>query len=223
MLCGNWWYHASVCAAPVSVRAIGRNAVRDELARVAFNQFCLSNFDDVTFADLAGAAGVSRSTFLRYFVNKEDVVLFVFDPIGDIVVDALDSGQAQGDEWFKLRQALDPVVNFLERDIGEVIRFLQLIDRTPTLSTRFRQKQFDWRRGVVDKLRQCEAAPTGPSIISSVRVAAALECLSMALADWRDSDGQGDLTSLLDTAFGALTVPAASYPRALPDRSVPAI
>lgn len=194
----------------MSVRAIGRRAVREELARIAFNQFCLSNFEDVTFADLAGAAGVSRSTFLRYFLNKEDVVLFAFDPIGDIVVDALDSRPAQGDDWLKLRRALDPVVDFLKRDVGEVIRFLQLIDRTPTLSARFRQKQFDWRQGVVDKLRQGEAAPGGPSIVLNVRVAAALECLSMALANWRDSEGQENLSSLLDTAFGALAIPATS-------------
>lgn len=67
-------------AAPIGTREISRHAVRAELARVAFNRFCLTGFNQVTFADLSKAAGVSRSTFLRYFGTKEDVVLFVFDP-----------------------------------------------------------------------------------------------------------------------------------------------
>lgn len=194
---------------PVNVRSIGRNAVREELARIAFNQFCLTNFDDVTFADLAGAAGVSRSTFLRYFTNKEDVVLFVFDPIGDLIVEALVSRSAQAGEWVRLRQALDPVVDFLNRDVDEVIRFLQLISNTPALGARFRQKQFDWRPKIVNQLRQGEPGSGESSIVVSVRVAAAMECLSAALADWQHSGGQEDLSSLLDAAFGALTTPRA--------------
>lgn len=197
-------------AAPVSVRAIGRHAVREELARVAFNQFCLTGFDQVTFADLAGATGVSRSTFLRYFANKEDVVLFVFDPIGDIIVDALASGDGQNDDWLALRRALDPVVDFLMRDVDEIVAFLQLIQKTAALRARFREKQFDWRLNIVDALRQRGSAPLASSIVTSVRVAAALECLSAALADWRDREGREDLSTLLDAAFDALTVPTGS-------------
>lgn len=197
-------------AAPVSVRAIGRHAVREELARVAFNQFCLTGFDQVTFADLAGATGVSRSTFLRYFANKEDVVLFVFDPIGDIIVDALASGDGQNDDWLALRRALDPVVDFLMRDVDEIVAFLQLIQKTAALRARFREKQFDWRPNIVDALRQRGSAPLASSIVTSVRVAAALECLSAALADWRDREGREDLSTLLDAAFDALTVPTGS-------------
>ncbi len=195
---------------PVSVRAIGRHAVREELARVAFNQFCLTGFDQVTFADLAGATGVSRSTFLRYFANKEDVVLFVFDPIGDIIVEALSSRPTLDDDWLALRRAFDPVTTFLTRDADEVIRFLDLILVTPALNARFREKQFDWRPNIVGALHQSDSAPAAPSVVASVRVAAALECFSTALADWRNSEGREDLASLLDQAFGALTVPGPS-------------
>lgn len=195
---------------PMSVRAVGRHAVREELARVAFNKFCATGFDQVTFADLAGATGVSRSTFLRYFANKEDVVLFVFDPIGDIIVDALSSGPGLDDDWFALRRAFDPVVNFLARDADEVITFLNLIQTTPTLSARFRDKQFDWRPNIVRELRRSGSAPVTSSIVADVRVAAALECFSAALVNWRDSEGQENLSALLDVAFGALAVPAVS-------------
>ncbi|WP_374945362.1 TetR/AcrR family transcriptional regulator [Agreia sp.] len=195
---------------PVSVRAIGRHAVREELARIAFNQFCATGFDQVTFADLAGATGVSRSTFLRYFANKEDVVLFVFDPIGDIVVDALASVHALHDDWLALRRAFDPVLSFLARDADEVIAFLNLIEATPALRAKFREKQFGWRPNITRELLRREQVSVERSIIADVRVATAMECFSTALIYWRDANGQQDLSGLLDLAFGALSDPGAS-------------
>ncbi|RJU00276.1 TetR family transcriptional regulator [Arthrobacter frigidicola] len=188
---------------PVSVRALSRHAVRAELARVAFNEFCATGFNQVTFADLAGATGVSRSTFLRYFTNKEDVVLFLFDPIGDTIVEALASDSRSDDDWHALRRALNPVVDFLMRDTSEVLAFLDLIYETPALSARFREKQFDWRPNIVRELQQTSAAPDAP-IVTSVRVAAAMECFAAALAVWRESEGREDLSTLIDTSFNAL-------------------
>ncbi len=188
---------------PVSVRAVSRHAVRAELARVAFNRFCATGFNQVTFADLASATGVSRSTFLRYFTNKEDVVLFLFDPVGDIIVEALASDSRSDYDWLALRRALDPVVDFLIRDTSEVVAFLDLIYETPALSARFREKQFDWRPSIVRELQQTHATPID-SIVTQVRVASAMECFAAALAVWRDSEGREDLTTLINTSFSAL-------------------
>lgn len=191
---------------PLSVRAVSRHAVREELARVAFNEFCATGFNQVTFADLAGATGVSRSTFLRYFANKEDVVLFVFDPIGDIVAEALKARAETDDDWAALRRAFDPSIQFLLRDKTEIIAFLDLIQATPELGARFREKQFEWRPEVAQELARGDAGQT-TSIAAQVRVAAAFESFSIALEAWRDSKGREDLARLLDAAFGALVTP----------------
>ena len=52
-------------SSPLATREIGRHAVRSELARIAFDKFCLTGFEQVTFSDLAGAAGVSRESVVR--------------------------------------------------------------------------------------------------------------------------------------------------------------
>ena len=62
-----------------NTREIARAAVRAELGQVAFELFLREGFDKVTIDDLAAAAGVSRSTFLRYFGTKEDAVLSAFE------------------------------------------------------------------------------------------------------------------------------------------------
>ncbi|MEV0038477.1 TetR/AcrR family transcriptional regulator [Streptomyces sp. NPDC050804] len=201
-------------AAPVGTREISRHAVRAELARVAFNRFCLTGFNQVTFADLSEAAGVSRSTFLRYFGTKEDVVLFVFDPVGDVIADALDAGGADQDDWDRLRNALESAVTFLVRDVQELVTILGLIDETPALCARLREKQAEWRPGIVARLQETASSADGPAIIANVRVAAALECLWIVLGQWSASGGQEDLGTLLDGAFAAFSIPASRQPDA---------
>ncbi|WP_030380107.1 MULTISPECIES: TetR/AcrR family transcriptional regulator [unclassified Streptomyces] len=198
--------------APVGTREIGRHAVRAELARVAFNRFCLTGFDQVTFADLAEAAGVSRSTFLRYFGTKEDVVLFVFDPVGDVITDALGTDRADEDDWDRLRDALESAAAFLVRDVQELVTILGLIDRTPALCARLREKQTEWRPKIVTRLRETTSSADEPPVIADVRVAAALECLWIVLGQWSASGGQEDVGALLDAAFAAFSVPAHGQP-----------
>ena len=185
-------------------RSIGRTAVREELARGAFVQFCRDGFDGVTLDDLAAAAGVSRSTFLRYFGSKEEVVLSTFDPLGDALVDALRARPAGEDDWAALRRALDPAVRQLTREPGEGFVLLRLVGRTPALCARLREKQAGWRPRLVQVLSE-RAAPAPPSsVVLHARVAAAMECLMTALEHWVAAEGRPELGGLVDEAFGAL-------------------
>ncbi len=199
-------------AAPVGTREISRHAVQAELARVAFNRFCLTGFNQVTFADLAEAAGVSRSTFLRYFGTKEDVVLFVFDPVGDVIADALEAERAGPDDWGRLRHAVEAATRFLVRDVPELVTILGLVDQTPALCARLREKQAEWRPEIVARLRRtdssADADADGASVVADVRVAAALEILWIVLGRWSASDGQEGLGDLLDAAFASFSTPA---------------
>ncbi|WP_431875446.1 TetR/AcrR family transcriptional regulator [Amycolatopsis sacchari] len=194
-------------AAPVGTREIGRHAVRAELARVAFNKFCLTGFNQVTFADLASAAGVSRSTFLRYFGTKEDVVLFVFDPVGDVIADALDADRTGRDDWARLRDAVESAVTFLVRDVQELVTILGLIDQTPALCARLREKQAEWRPGIAARLEKTTSPAGRASVVANVRAAAALECLWIVLGQWSAGGGEEDLGALLDAAFAAFSTP----------------
>ncbi|MER7930793.1 MULTISPECIES: TetR/AcrR family transcriptional regulator [unclassified Streptomyces] len=195
-------------AAPVGTREISRHAVRAELARVAFTRFCLTGFNQVTFADLSEAAGVSRSTFLRYFGTKEDVVLFVFDPVGDVITDALAAGRADQDDWSRLRNALESAAEFLIRDVRELVTIIGLVEQTPALCARLREKQTEWRPKIVARLQETTLPADESSVIANVRAAAALEILWIVLGQWSASDGQEEFGKLLDAAFAAFSTPA---------------
>lgn len=183
-------------------RDIARSAVRSELAQVALGLFCRDGFEEATFDDLAAAAGVSRSTFLRYFGSKEDVVLDHLDPLGDQMVEALRARPANEDGWTALRRAVDPAVEYFSYDPTRSLVLLHLIQVTPALCRGLQEKQITWRRGLAGILAARHS--TGPSLLAThVHAAAALDCLNIALEHWANTNGS--LHVIIDEAFAVLT------------------
>ncbi|WP_328370154.1 TetR/AcrR family transcriptional regulator [Streptomyces sp. NBC_00457] len=190
-------------AVRTNTRDIARAAIRFELAQVAFDLFRREGFDNVTVNDLAAAAGVSRSTFLRYFGSKEDAVLGAVDAQGEQVADALRARPADEGDWTALRRAMDTVTEVHRRDPDGALAMSQLIMRTPALGARTLEKQNGWRPAIAQALAE-RADPSWPSLlVPSVRAAAAVDCLNVAVEHWTASDGRLDLDALLDEAFAA--------------------
>ncbi|MEU3979197.1 TetR/AcrR family transcriptional regulator [Streptomyces sp. NPDC026672] len=188
-------------------RDIARSAVRGELAQVAFGLFSREGFAKVTLDDLAAAAGVSRSTFLRYFGTKEEVVLSAFDPVGDRMAQALRERPADEDDWTALRRSLDPAVDHFAHRSADSITMLRLVQETPALCARLRDKQVGWRPGLVDILVGRPGAGEADVFAARMRVGATLECLILGLERWVETDGRLDLGTIVDDAFAALTGP----------------
>ncbi|AZS84017.1 TetR family transcriptional regulator [Streptomyces griseoviridis] len=186
-----------------STRDIARAAVRAELTRVAFELFRRDGFDKVTLDDLASAAGVSRSTFLRYFGTKEDAVLAAFDGSERRLADALRARPADEDDWTALRRAMDTVIARYHEDPAGSLATTRLVRDTPALCARNLEKQYTWRPSLAAALAG-RAGDDQPTLAQSVRAAAALDCLNVALDHWLASDGALDLVALLDDAFDAL-------------------
>jgi AcrR family transcriptional regulator len=187
-----------------STRAIGRAAIRDQLGKVALHRFLDSGFDGVTFDDLAGEAGVSRSTVLRYFGSKEDVVLYVFDPLEEQMTQALAARPRSEDDWTALRHAVAPAVALLEDDAAGGLARLRLVWSTPALSARLHEKQAIWRPALTGLLAERNAGVDTPTITLRTRAMAALGCVMVAYDSWVEGDGEAHLTELTDDAFSAL-------------------
>ena len=185
-------------------RVIARTAIRTELARVAFEMFGRDGFDQVTITDLAAEAGISRSTFLRYFKTKEDAVLSALDARGEEIADDLRGRPADEDDWTALRRAVDVVIEPYHQDPVQSLALTRLIQATPALSNRYRQDRNRLLPGLCQALlaRRNQDGPIPLEI--SVTAAAALECLIIAIEYWVRSNGEQDLDQLLDEAFATL-------------------
>jgi AcrR family transcriptional regulator len=191
-------------AVRTTTRDIARAAVRAELAEVAFDLFRREGFDNVTIQDLAEAAAVSRSTFLRYFGSKEDAVLDAVDARGDQLADALRARPAEEDDWTAIRRALDTVIEPYHQDPVKALAMTRLIMGTPALWARQMEKQHGWRPALAEALAGRTDPPRPMTLALTVRATAALVCLNIALDHWTASDGRLDLVALLDEAFAAL-------------------
>lgn len=190
--------------ARTNTRDIARAAIRAELAQVAFELFRREGFEKVTVNDLAAAAGVSRSTFLRYFGTKEDAVLDAVDAQGGQIADALRARPADEDDWTALRHALGTVVEHHRQDPAGALAVSRLIMETPALCARSLEKQNGWRPTIAEALAE-RPDPSRPSTLRPlVRAAAAVDCLNIAVNHWTASDGTLDLDDLIDEAFAAL-------------------
>ncbi|RMB85167.1 TetR family transcriptional regulator [Streptomyces shenzhenensis] len=183
---------------------MARAAVRAQLAQVAFTLFRREGFEKVTLDDLAAAAGVSRSTFLRYFGTKEDAVLGTFDNKGERVADALRRRPGDEDDWTALRHALDTAIEEYRKDPDAALALTRLVRDTPALCARQLEKQHGWCPALALALAERSGRGPTPTLGQQVRVAAALDCLRVAVDHWTASDGHHDLVTLLDEAFAAL-------------------
>ena len=191
--------------ARTNTRDIARAAVRAELAQVAFELFRTQGFEKVTVNDLAEAAGVSRSTFLRYFGSKEDAILGAVGAQGEQIAAALLARPADEDDWTALRRALDAILEHHRQDPSGALAVSRLIMQTPALCARSQEKQTGWRPAIAQALAE-RTGPSRPAGLSPlVRAAAAVDCLNIAVNHWTAADGRLDLDELLDEAFAALT------------------
>ncbi|WP_347109670.1 TetR family transcriptional regulator [Paenarthrobacter sp. S56] len=188
-----------------TTREIARAAVRAELGRVALELFARDGFENVTVDDVARVAGVSRSTFLRYFRTKEDAGLSAFEARGSRVADALRARPPREDDWTALRRALDVAVEPYQQDPVAALRMTRLVMDTPALCARQREKQHGWLPALAQALAERRHIAQPPPLALSVKAAAALDCLGVALDYWTDSGGQLDLVAVLDEAFSALS------------------
>ncbi|MFE3328893.1 TetR/AcrR family transcriptional regulator [Streptomyces sp. NPDC059176] len=188
-----------------NTRDIARAAVRAELAEVAFDLFRQKGFENVTVNDLAAAAGVSRSTFLRYFGTKEDAALSAFDAHGEQIAEALRTRPADEGDWRALRSAMDVVVGPYRQDPDGALALAHLVRETPALCARQLERQRTWYPLLEQALAGREGSSGSSAVALSVKAAAALDCLNIAVDHWTVSDGSLDLIALLDEAFAALS------------------
>ncbi len=192
---------------PSTLRSRTREAVRLQVAEVAWELFSARGFDAVTVDDVVAAAGISRASFFRYFAGKEDAVLFAVDAIGAQIAQALAARPAGEDAWTALQRAVDGLEALYRRDPAGALARMRLVDETPSLLASQLEKQVRWHRMIAEVLAP-RLGLTTDDVRVEVIVGAALSALDAARRRWSTSNGEEDLMLLLSQAFDVLRVPA---------------
>ncbi|GAA2141784.1 TetR/AcrR family transcriptional regulator [Glycomyces algeriensis] len=173
------------------------------LQEEALRLFDEQGYDATTIEQIAEAAGVSPSTFYRYFPVKEDVV--VQDEYDPLIVDVFESQQEGTAPLEALRAVLTALFReFTDEDIERVRRRVRMIFSVPAL----RARQVGQSAATERLLAQMVAQRTGRSAEElEVRHFTALVVASwtVAISAWAETDGtKDDLAANLDKCLAHL-------------------
>jgi AcrR family transcriptional regulator len=192
-------------AARPGSREIARAAVEAELSLAAYELVVEKGYGNVTLDDMAAAGGVSRSTFLRYFRTKDQAILVALKAYVERMADALRARPPDEDDWSALRSAIESfVVPIYARNPAGAQAFSRLAMFTRALSGAHLERA-DWRTPLTRALAERHGIAGPIPIGLSVKVAAALDCMALAVSHWVAEDGGADLVDLLRDGFAALS------------------
>jgi len=204
------------------LRTLKKERTRQAIADAAISLFLANGFDQVSVAEIAARAEVSKPTLFRYFATKEELVLHrISDHQGEAgrVVRARPSGMSPLDSlerhYLDRLAEHDPVTGLC--DVPQVLAFHRLIYETPSLSAHL----LDYIATDTEALAEAltETLP-GPSDLTAGLLAAQFVTVRQVLArtNWaRLADGQAldeahhQAVADAGTAFALLRTGAARH------------
>ena len=185
------------------LRALTRVLMRAQIAETAWSLVAARGFDDVTINEVAEATGISRSSFFRYFSSKEEAVSVALEAIGAEIATALEERPQKEGTWEALRRALDAATSNYAGNPARALAQFKLIRETPSLRAHQLERQADWR-GLIGPALAIRTGLDPDDVRVEAVVGAAIVALDTATESWARSDGELDLTALVDEAFGAI-------------------
>jgi len=173
------------------------------LQEEALRLFDEQGYDATTIEQIAEAAGVSPSTFYRYFPTKEDVV--VQDEYDPLIINVFESQSKDDAPLDALRAVLTVLfAEFTDADIERVRRRVRMIFAVPAL----RARQVQQTTATEALLARMVAERTGRSPDElEVRHFTALVVTSwtVAIGAWAETDGtKDDLATTMDRCLAHL-------------------
>ncbi|MFD0364612.1 TetR family transcriptional regulator [Nocardia sp. GCM10030253] len=187
-----------------TLRERTRAAMRDEVSKIAFRLFAEQGFDNTTVEQIAAEAGLSRTTFFRYFGTKEELILGKMGEFGHKIAAALAARPADEQHWESLRRSFDVITQPKPDEPQPFLDLMRLLDDACALMTRQWEKTQGWQSLLVPEIfRRLGGEPTD-DLRARALVASAISCLDAATDAWTAGGGATPLSELLDEAMGVL-------------------
>lgn len=182
-----------------SAKRTSRVTSIEAIEKAALELLAQRGFDETSVEDIAGAAGISRRTFFRYFDSKNDI------PFGNFTVLLRDLEEwlsAQPDDRPMFEVIADAVVRFNRVHTDGPVAHrerMELIMHTPALRANAALRNAEWQAVLARYAARRMGRPVedlGPQVVGHVTLGAA----SAAYEQWL-RDGSGDLVPLIRRAF----------------------
>lgn len=178
-----------------------------QVSDMALDLFLENGYEQTTVEDICTAAGISRSTFFRYFPTKEDLFTIQTSAAPDELLRALRDRPDDETPWIALREAMSLLLEHYGAQPERARRLARLGRAAPALAMRGGEKLVIARKLITPELaRRLGADPHDPTDPRPHALIAALfGCLEATIATWAAGDGTEPLPRILRRAMNAIS------------------
>jgi AcrR family transcriptional regulator len=188
----------------LGLRERNKLRTRQEIADATLRLVDERGFEHVTVEQIAAAADIAPRTFFRYFDSKEDALLADHSDRLALLRERLAARPDSEGPLTAVRAAVLEVVGDLEEHRDLMLCKVRLTEANPALRAQSLERMGDLERTLAEAL----AARSGVDVDADIRpfVIAGAVCTAMRVAidRWGASDGQGDLTAMVQQALDLL-------------------
>ena len=174
---------------------------QERLTEAALDLYLERGYDDVTVADIAERAGLTRRSYFRYFPDKREVLFAGSERLPVMVREAVLSADPAASPLAAALDAFEQVGAQIAEllDHGQVARRRAVIDSSAELQERERTKSAAVAAAIGEALRQRGADPETATLVAQVGSVA----FGLAFRRWSEADG-GNFNDGLHAVFGTL-------------------
>jgi AcrR family transcriptional regulator len=188
----------SIGDATADWRVAKKAATRTRIREAALRLFEQHGYDQTTVEQIANDAGLTHTTFFRYFPTKEDVVLS--DDYDPLIVDLIRAQPAGRTPAEKVSTALlTGLGSIYESHKEELLQQMRLVLNVPALRARLWENQLVDQKMILDAFDEKER-----TFELEIAIGAVYTASTTALIAWASNDGQQELPALLARAFNTL-------------------
>jgi AcrR family transcriptional regulator len=181
---------------PVSLRERKKHLAQTTIEEAALRLFQQRGYEHTSIQDIADAVMMSSRTFFRYFASKEEVLL---GPMRTILNDGLRFLQHVApteSPHAALRATFEYLASRYQQQRASFLTRYQVVMQIPSLASIYLYALMETEPAICDALRSHLEADTNHNKIRFL-VALYMAALRVALEEWLEHEGQGDLVSLL--------------------------
>jgi AcrR family transcriptional regulator len=187
-------------------RELARQAMQAQVSEMALDLFLEKGYEQTTIDDICAIAGISRSTFFRYFPAKEDVFMSPTSTWGEEILHGLRLRPDDETPWKALRHAMGPIVAHYAAQSERARRLAELARTTPALATLHQGKPASLHELLAPEIaRRLGSDPrdaTDPR--PRALIAAAYSCLEAAVVAWIADRGTQQLAQIFHRAMDSI-------------------
>jgi AcrR family transcriptional regulator len=163
------------------------------LIQAAMELYSKRGYEQTTVAEIAKRAGLTERTFFRYFADKREVLFFGSSQLERAIVDAVEAAPANAAPIDAVGAGLERVATFFTDRRSHSRRRQAIIDATPELQERERNKLAALGVAIAAALQRRDVKETTAALAAEMGVAV----FKIAFARWLHDPRERDIVEYI--------------------------